>query len=183
MAGAGTLGLWRPTDRNNTVVAMTSTRASTRSRRLPRGQAFVEFALVLPIMLGVMGATLDLARVYQSSITLEAATRDAAEYAASVSTSATDASASARRTVCLETKDLPGHVAGGTAATCTEPIVTVTSFTRTTSGGVATTRNPIANATVVSTMPFRTLFAYPLITSDGVWTLRATATYTITQNR
>jgi len=47
-----------------------------------RGQALVEFALVLPLLLMLLLGVADFGRVFSTSITLEAAARDAAEVGA-----------------------------------------------------------------------------------------------------
>jgi Flp pilus assembly protein TadG len=57
------------------------TRPPKRART--RGQSLVEFALLLPVLLALVGATLDVARLYFAWIGLEAATRDAAQAIAS----------------------------------------------------------------------------------------------------
>src|SRR5436190_2708967 len=49
----------------------------TKKRR--RGQSLVEFALILPILLTLTGAAIDVARVYGGWVALEGASRDAAE--------------------------------------------------------------------------------------------------------
>lgn len=54
-------------------------RIATASRR---GQAFVEFALVLPMLLVLLLGIADFGRVFQAGIALEAAARDAAEVGA-----------------------------------------------------------------------------------------------------
>ena len=54
-------------------------RIATASRR---GQAFVEFALVLPMLLVLLLGIADFGRVFQAGIILEGATRDGAEAAA-----------------------------------------------------------------------------------------------------
>jgi hypothetical protein len=48
----------------------------------PRGQSFVEFALVLPLLLVLLLGIADFGRVFAAGITIEAAARNAAEAAA-----------------------------------------------------------------------------------------------------
>ena len=138
-----------------------------------------EMALVLPILLGLASAGIDLARVYQSWITLQSATRNAAEYAAMNDASASQAQIDARRIVCLETAGLPDYVAGATADTCTAPTVNVNSFVfdsaSTVPGGI------LATATVTAALDFRPFFPYPFVTSNGVVTLSVTETYSVAQ--
>lgn len=160
--------------------ATMSTRTIGPSRRTA-GQSVVEFALILPLLLAFLGASLDFARVFQAWITLESATRDAAEIAATQATTTAAAQSLATTTVCSQTSRLAGYVPSG--ATCIQPAVTVVSFTRSTTASGATTRNPIATVTVSASLPFRTLFAYPVITDAGAWTVRASATYAISQGR
>src|SRR5215211_6667782 len=56
--------------------------ARTRSR----GQSLVEFAIVLPVLLALVGVVIDASRVYLAWSSLEAATRDAAQYLATSDT-------------------------------------------------------------------------------------------------
>lgn len=56
--------------------------AFTTPRPTPRGQSFVEFALVLPMLIVLLLGIADFARVFSAGIVLEAATRNAAEVAA-----------------------------------------------------------------------------------------------------
>jgi Flp pilus assembly protein TadG len=151
------------------------------TRRRSRGQSLTEFALLLPIMLGIVGAMLDVARAFQASIALSAATRDAAEYAATNATSAAGALSDAKRVVCLQAPGLPGYVAGGTPGTCTAPTVTVPSFSRSTTATGATTKHPLATVTVHTSLPFDTLFDYPFV--GGNWTLGSDQTFSVVQNR
>jgi Flp pilus assembly protein TadG len=153
-------------------------------KRGSRGQALVEFGLILPVLLTMFGGAVDVARVYQAWITLQGATRDAAEYAATFDTTSAAAQSDAQRLVCTETSKLSGFVApAGNPTACTTPAVSVTSFTRSATAVGASTRYPIATVTVQATLPFRTLFAYPLFTQNGAWTLTATVTYSIVQGR
>jgi Flp pilus assembly protein TadG len=151
------------------------------TRRRSRGQSLTEFALLLPIMLGMVGAMLDVARAFQASIALSAATRDAAEYAATNADSSSAALTAARRVVCLQAVGLPGHVAGGTPDSCTAPTVTVVSFSRSTTAPGSTTKHPLATVTVRTSLPFDTLFDYPFV--GGNWTLGTDQTFSVVQGR
>jgi Flp pilus assembly protein TadG len=162
-----------------------------RERMLTRhhgiaGQALVEFALILPILLTIFGAATDMARVYGAWVTLEGATRDAAEQVASDATITTSGAATTRaqQIVCTETSGLAGFVApAGNPTACTTPTVAVTWSTPSVGAPGGTTANPIGSATVTVTFPFRTLFAYPLLTHSGAWTISSTQSYSIAQNR
>jgi Flp pilus assembly protein TadG len=161
--------------------------ASARVRRKSRGQSLTEFALILPVMFTLFGAAIDFARLYNSWINLEAATRDAAEYVATcVNGSAllircdgvgasTTALAQAKRVVCTEL---------GKAATCTDPAVTVPTYTQDpnfAAGG--SVNSPVTTVSVRASTTFRTIFPYPLLTNNGQRTLIAVRQYTIIQGR
>ena len=157
-------------------------RLGTTSRH--RGQSLVEFALILPILLTLVGAAVDIARLYQGWITLEGATRDAAEQAASFDSSSSAALTRAKTVICTQTAALPGFAApAGQPTNCTSPAVTVPSYTLSTTTPGATTKNPIATVTVTATLPFRTFFGYPLFTQNGAWTLSSTQSFSIAQGR
>ncbi len=158
---------------------MNTNRGGTRRRS--RGQSLTEFALLLPIMLGMIGAMLDVARAFQASIALSGATRDAAEYAATNAQTSSAALTEARRVVCLQAAGLPGHVAGGTPDSCTAPNVTVTSFSRSTTAPGATTKHALATVTIQTSLPFDTLFDYPFV--GGNWTLGTVQTFSVVQDR
>ncbi len=144
-----------------------------RSERT-RGQSLVEFALILPLMLTLFGASVDFARLYKGWIDLQASTRAAAEYvAATYDLQGRTPQAVAQSMVCTQ-------VTGNSS--CTSPTVTATLTTSATMPG-ATSDNPIGIATVTASMPFRTLFSYPLLTQNGVWMLGASATFTVVQGR
>lgn len=155
-------------------------------RAVKRGQSLVEFALILPILLTMLGAAVDIARLYQGWITLEGATRDAAEYAATFDTTSTSALADAKRIICAQAATLPGFAApAGNPTACTSPAITITSFpagnTAAASGGSAS--HPVQSITVTATLPFRTFFGYPLFTQNGAWSLTSTQSYSIIQGR
>ena len=149
-----------------------------------RGQSLVEFALILPILLTMVGAAIDLARLYQGWITLEGATRDAAEYAATKDATSSSALTDAKTIICTQTASLPGFAApAGQPTNCTSPAVSVPSFAVSTTATGASTTYPIATVTVTATLPFRTFFGYPLFTQNGAWNLSSTQSYSIIQGR
>lgn len=149
-----------------------------------RGQSLVEFALILPILLTMVGAAIDLARLYQGWITLEGATRDAAEYAATKDATSSAALTDAKSIICAQTATLPGFAApAGQPTNCTSPAVSVPSFAVSTTATGASTTYPIATVTVTATLPFRTFFGYPLFTQNGAWNLSSTQSYSIIQGR
>jgi Flp pilus assembly protein TadG len=148
-----------------------------------RGQSVTEFALLLPIMLLMTAVVVDVARMYQVWITLESATRDAAEYVATTQTSSSAAQTEARRVVCLAGVGLPGFSSAGNNGECASPSVTVSSFSRTTTGPGATSRYPIASVRVQTAMVFQTALPYPFLTNGGTWTVRSEASYSIVQGR
>jgi Flp pilus assembly protein TadG len=147
-----------------------------------------EFALFLPLMLGFLGLTIDFARVFQVWMTLESATRDAAEAAATNATTSAAALSLARRTVCLQARTLPGFTPSASPSPddinqCVAPNVTVPSFTLNTTAPGATSAYPIGSATVQTSVPFRTLFAYPFITQNGTWTVVTRGSFSVVQGR
>jgi Flp pilus assembly protein TadG len=148
------------------------------------GQSLVEFALILPILLTLTGAAIDVARVYGAWVALEGATRDAAEQVATDAgvTSQTAAAAKARTIVCSQLVNSPGFASPpGNPTNCTSPALTVTWTSSIASPG--TFKNPLVSVTVSSTLPFRTLFGYPLLTQYGAWNLGSNQSYAILQNR
>ena len=147
-----------------------------------RGQSLVEFALILPLMLTFVGAAVDFARAYQVWLTMQSATRNAAEYVATRSGSATAAIDDATRVVCLETQDIVGYETLGGLDDCISPTVTVTSFSLSTTAPGATATAPLADVTIEASMPFDMLFPYPFL-NDGSWTITSRQTYRILQNR
>ena len=151
------------------------------SSRSAVGQSLVEFALLLPILLTLLGAAVDVARVYAAWTTLEAATRDASEQVATDTTITTSGAATTRaqQIVCGQMAGINGFV--GSGGSCTTPSVNVTWASSTVAPG--TTANPKVTTTVVTSFPFRTFFPYPLFTQSGAWNLSATQTFSILQGR
>lgn len=155
-----------------------------RRNRTSRGQALVEFAIVLPLLAALSGGAIDFARVYQASMTLQSATRNAAEAAATVTTTNSAAQTEAQRVVCTETQRLPGFVpgAGNSIPTCTAPAVTVTAFDYSTTAPGATATYPLVSATVRSELDFDLLIPWPFL-DGGHWRLRTTQSYSVIQGR
>jgi Flp pilus assembly protein TadG len=151
-------------------------RARLSSRPNHRGQGLAEFALILPVFLLLFAAAVDLSRVYAVWVKLEAATRDAAEYAATNSSTQSIAETDARRIVCGQF---------GKGPTCTDPAVQAAPyFTKdpSTSAGASALNNAVT-VTITTTTVFHTVVPYPLLTQSGVWTLRSSRTYTVLQGR
>ena len=156
---------------------------STRTRRTARGQAMAEFALILPILLGVVGGGIDFARAFAGSMTLQTATRNAAEAAAYSAADLAAAQTIARKVVCTEAQNLPGFVPGpgGNVATCTSPTVDVTYVRDTTAPG-ANTRYPLVTVTVETELDFDLVAPWPLL-PNGAWPLGTTESFSIMQGR
>jgi Flp pilus assembly protein TadG len=146
-----------------------SATAPQRGRRM-RGQSLVEFALVVPLMLALVGVTLDFARIYQVWMRLQAATRDTAEFLATDQTFLTQeaAQAEAERRICtvmVGSDTCPAHVRIGTVALA--PIAL---------GSTTWT------ATVPAEYDFQTFFLYPLVrglTGAEAWTIGTSVTYQV----
>jgi Flp pilus assembly protein TadG len=160
--------------------------AALHIRRLAvaRGQSLVEFALILPILLTLTGAAIDVSRVYGAWVTLDGATRDAAEQVATDATivDATTATTRAKAILCGQLVNTPGFAAPpGNPSACTSPVITVAWTKSITTPG--TSKNPLVKVVVTTSLPFRTLFAYPLLTQNGAWMLGSNQSYSILQGR
>jgi len=155
-----------------------------RGRSSRRGQALVEMALVLPFLLAFVGGATDMARAYSAWMTLQAATRNAAEYVATNSVSVAAATNDARRIVCEEAQTTPGFTpgAGGVIDTCTAPTVFVAAYTVSSVAVGATVANPIATTHIRTTLNFSTLLPYPFL-PQNTWTMTADSTYSVVRGR
>jgi Flp pilus assembly protein TadG len=114
--------------------------------------------MLLPILTALLGATVDLARLYEQRVKLEAATRSAAEWVASdtaVTTSA-QAATEAQALICAQFNLGP---------TCTYPSVVVNTYTRSTSNP-GTPDFPQVTISLTATQPFSTLFPWPYISTQ-----------------
>jgi len=142
-------------------------------------------ALVLPFLLAFAGGATDMSRAYAAWVTVQSATRNAAEYAATNSADVTAATNDARSIVCREAQNSPGFVAGTGANpidTCTSPSVFVAAFTLSTTQTGASVANPIGTVHIRTRLVFQTLFPYPFLPSGG-WTLTSDATYSVVHGR
>ena len=150
-----------------------------------RGQSVAEFAILLPVVLTLVLGGIDFSRAYERQMRLEQAIRQASEIVAMRATSTTEAQDMARQMVCVQL----GRAATCTVGTipssgeCTDLCLDV-SFSRSTTALGATVDHPLAAAQVTAATAFRTVFPYPLLTSDtGQLTLSAASTYSILQGR
>lgn len=165
-----------------------------RKRWRQRGQSLVEFSIVLPLLLTMVGVIIDAARVYQAWTNLESATRDAAQYLATSDTDPTSPDYTIQGTnsdnkaifIISEATGFTFTPSGtrGTLTSCTTGAQLTTTYTADTTfanGGSAS--NPVGTARVASCLPFRTLFAYPLLTNNGVWVISSDRSYKILVGR
>lgn len=86
------------------------------AKRGRAGQSIVEFALVLPIMLVVLLAIVDLARIYTTMISVESAAREAADYGTTLGAGKwqdgaprTATETEMERRACVSASDLPDY--------------------------------------------------------------------------
>ena len=103
------------------------------AKRGRSGQSIVEFALVLPIMLVVLLAIVDLARIYTTMMSVESAAREAADYGTTLGAGKWQVGAPMDATVvemqrraCVATKDMADYTDPDSDPTtgCTNPTVT-----------------------------------------------------------
>ncbi len=103
----------------------------SRGRHRERGQSVVEFALVLPLMVFVLLAIVDFARVYTTLVSVESAAREAADFGTTLGAGKWQAGAPAdsteaemRRRACIAASDLPGYAdpdSDPATGNCTNP--------------------------------------------------------------
>ena len=153
--------------------AFASRRSAAPRGRRSTGQSLAEFALILPVMLTLLGGAVDFARVYRGWIDLQAATRSAAEYVATTPNLSSPQTA-ATTMICAQ-------VTG--SASCTSVTVTASLSLDYSTGSGASQAHPIGRATVAASMPFQMLFSYPFLTKNGAWTISATESFSVVQNR
>ena len=97
-----------------------------------RGQSVVEFSLIAPIMIILIFAILDLARIYTTMMSVESAAREAADFGTTLGAerwSATNTAATVaemKRRACIAASDLPDYAGvdadnNGVDEDCTNP--------------------------------------------------------------
>jgi Flp pilus assembly protein TadG len=165
-----------------------------RRRSSQRGQSLVEFSIVLPLLLTMVGVIIDAARLYQAWTNLESATRDAAQYLATSDTDPTSPDYTVQGTnsdnkaifILSEATGFTFTPSGtrGTLTSCETAAQLTTTYTAdTTFANGGSVSNPVGTARVISCLPFRTLFAYPLLTNNGVWVISSDRNYKILVGR
>lgn len=162
-------------------------------RRDARGQSLVEFSVVLPILLAIVGIVIDASRLYQAWTNIESATRDAAQYLARSSVDPLsndytqegfDSDAKAIYLLNEATgMSFSRSEVQGTLTDCDEPQLTTTYTTDTSLSAGGSSAYPLGTATVHVCMPFRTLFQYPFISDGGTWTLGSERQFTMIVGR
>lgn len=162
-------------------------------RQRERGQSLVEFSVVLPVLMALVCVVIDASRLYQVWVNLESATRDAAQYLAKSDTDPfssdytwAGADADGKAEYIVETAlDQPFSTSpkSGELKDCTKPEVTTTYSLDTGWQRGGSIANPLSTAKVITCVPFRTLFAYPLLTTDGFWILRSEREITVIVGR
>ena len=112
----------------------TGTRTLPR-KRFERGQSVVEFALVLPIMVVLLLAIVDFARIYTTMMTVESAAREAADFGTTLGAGKWEAGAlgvprdttvaEMNRRACIASSNLPDYEDPDdpSIGNCTNPIV------------------------------------------------------------
>jgi hypothetical protein len=127
-------GTIRPLPRGTSVVPANPIRQGGNGlarKKHERGQSVVEFALVLPLMIFLMLAIIDFSRIYTTTLTVESAAREAADFGTFGSQKWNDAvyslpadgtEAKMRLRACTAMKELPDYV--GPDDSCTNPTLT-----------------------------------------------------------
>ena len=148
---------------------------------------------MLPLLLCIVGVVIDASRVYQAWTNLESATRDAAQYLATSDTDPTSPnyttqgsnSDSKAKYILDEATELnfSRSLTQGTLTDCSQPRLTTTFANDTTYASGGSVSNPAGKARVIACVPFRTLFSYPFLTTNGAWIVRSDRSYTILVGR
>lgn len=192
---------------------MSPLRTRHSSKHHQRGQGLVEFALILPIMVAMLGISIDIARLYFVWIDVESATRHAAQWIATdpgYTTTGGYYDQSDAANYC----GLPGAAAGfpctdapGTDAKTVLDREVKVVFTKVTTAPTCATVSaptvyaviqdspsvsdadgasagyPVATAKVIACLPFRSFFSYPLLTQNGAWHIAIERTFSVQVGR
>ena len=153
---------------------------SKRKRRRGAGQSVVEFAVILPILLTLVGGSLDFARVFYIDLKVQSATRNAAEYIASTPSYTSCPSCANWKATYLVCTEVTGR---SDCAVENPPRVSVTYLNVSTTAPGASGRSPIATVTVRVEQDFEMFFPYPWMSPAGHWTLIHESTFSVAQNR
>jgi Flp pilus assembly protein TadG len=166
---------------------------SGRGRNRSRGQSLVEFSVVLPVLLALTGVVIDASRLYQVWVNLESSTRDAAQYLAtsdrdpySANYTWSGSNADGKAQYILETGTGNAFAispTSGTLTDCSSGQVTTSYATDTTWTSGGSSAFPLSTARVKSCLAFKTIFAYPFLTTNGAWQLRTEREMTILVGR
>jgi hypothetical protein len=162
--------------------------APPRRRSPARGQSLTEFAIFAPVMLALLGITLDFARVYHAWINLESATRDAAQYLATSASDPLDENHSGtnpdgKAKYILELTTGASFAIAEDQTNCTSPMMSVSYAESTNPAAGGSEAYPVGTGVVKACLPFRALFSYPLLTDDGNWVLHSERTYRVVVGR
>lgn len=142
------------------------------------GQSVVEFAIILPGLLAMVGMTVDVARVFQAWMAQQAITRDTAEFLATDFDTTTWSAArrEAEARVCMA---LVGTTTCPSSVRVTQPAVAADVVK-------SSTTSPIWRVTVTTEWDIQSLFLWPVLegfAGRDTWTLRCTSTYEIWRGR
>lgn len=116
----------------------------SRNERAARGQALVEFALIIPILFLIAVAVGDFGRVYVSAVAVESGAREAADYGAFDKTNwcvpdddlsglceteplknnIATTEAEMQRRACTAVRSLPDYIGAADGTTCSNPTFT-----------------------------------------------------------
>jgi Flp pilus assembly protein TadG len=150
-------------------------------------------------MLGLLGITVDFARLFFAWVDLESATRDAAQYVASdpalqstgggyyVSSDTTNycasfpcssAPATDAKTI-LDAATGKSFTKSSSQTDCSSPKVwaSLSSPDPSVANG-GSSKYPVSKVQVTACFPFRTFISYPVITTNGTWIVRTDRTMT-----
>lgn len=164
-------------------------------RRPSLGQSLAEFALILPVMLALLGAGVDFARLFFTWIDLESAARDAAQYVASDPKLLQSGGGYYDPNDTSYCSAFPCSSAPTTDAKTVLDAATGRTFTKSSSQTDCTTpkvwaslaspdplaanggsnQNPVAKAQVTACVPFRMFVSYPWL-RNGTWVIRVDRT-------